>query len=561
MSSPAEKDAIADTEKELKELLSLGRAELLKEPRVEEVVEDDVKQEAAEDAEVQQLLPGAEAEAASPRTALRAAVSRKPVVPRFGASAASKKTKKKKKKRKKSSSATAASSRGGVKSSAATSSSSLSQKRSVSASILRRDSNVRSAAARDGPAAARLRLERKKSMRNEKPKATASGGRLTPQLSESIMFAEHFHQESTSNVNDKLRIRELEHHVSLLQQERENNRIAFQSKLEKAEIKNTLYGTQIDKLTTQVERLVSRNADTAAERVEANLNLEQAESKINELENNSQTLRKLLTELLGRPSEAKRQSSEEKAFWDAMATPEVLSKSRPPSSFQIDNFDGLEIVQAHPKYSQELDAVRAKMRQSEIQLKKIQNKYEDLQKEYSAQRAAATARDAAAKALIERQRKWLMGTVRRIKWVIKRREEVETQLKDRSAYVSKLETKLLHQAMLLRKLRSSRSKAPTKSRSRPRDSEEPGSINIVGEASSMAASMRLSRAEDVIDAPGSPHLRHTLSSMMNSPRPSSRAPAASPLKSPPVPETDDIDFANEDLEGFAAQLEAELDNE
>jgi hypothetical protein len=53
--------------------------------------------------------------------------------------------------------------------------------------------------------------------------------------------------------------------------------------------------------------------------------------------------------------------------------------------------------------------------------------------------------------------------------------------------------------------------------------------------------------------------------MLNSPRAvSPRAPVASPLKSPPVPETDEDgapDFDGEDLEGFAAQLEAELDKD
>jgi hypothetical protein len=319
---------------------------------------------------------------------------------------------------------------------------------------------------------------------------------------------------------------------------------------------------------------VMRNANTAAERVEANLNAEQAVERISELESNSQTLRNLLTELLGRPSESARQSTEEQAFWDAVATPEVLAKSRPPNGFQVEGYGDLQMVQAHPQYSQELDALRAKMRQSDVQLKKVQNNYERLQREYSTQRAAAAARDSTAKALIGRQRKWLMGTVRRIKWVIKRREDVEAQLKDRSAYITKLETKLLHQAMVLRKLRGGRGggntsasfsgKATASARSR-RENKSDMHRADTSEASAIAAAMRMSRAEDVVDAPGSPHLRHTLSSMLNSPRAvSPRAPVASPLKSPPVPETDEDgapDFDGEDLEGFAAQLEAELDKD
>ena len=156
--------------------------------------------------------------------------------------------------------------------------------------------------------------------------------------------------------------------------------------------------------------------------------------------------------------------------------------------------------------------------------------------------------------------------------MIKRRDEAEAQLKDRSAYITKLETKLLHQAMVLRKLRGGgrssngnvpfSGKASDPGRSR-RESRSDMHRADTSEASAIAAAMRMSRAEDVIDAPGSPHLRHTLSSMMNSPRAASpRAPIASPLKSPPVPETDEDgspNFDGEDLEGFAAQLEAELD--
>ena len=140
-----------------------------------------------------------------------------------------------------------------------------------------------------------------------------------------------------------------------------------------------------------------------------------------------------------------------------------------------------------------------------------------------------------------------MGTVRRIKWVIKRREDIEAQLKDRSAYISKLETKLLHQAMVLRKLRDNKGVKNVKFKGKSSSSasilrERNSDMHRAdtSEASAIAAAMRISRAEDVIEAPGSPHLRQTLSSMLKSPRAASpRAPLASPLKSPPVPETED----------------------
>ena len=45
--------------------------------------------------------------------------------------------------------------------------------------------------------------------------------------------------------------------------------------------------------------------------------------------------------------------------------------------------------------------------------------------------------------LIARQQRWLMGTVRRMKWVVSQKKQLEKDLKSRSLYVGKLETKLL----------------------------------------------------------------------------------------------------------------------
>ena len=56
--------------------------------------------------------------------------------------------------------------------------------------------------------------------------------------------------------------------------------------------------------------------------------------------------------------------------------------------------------------------------------------------------------------LIARQQRWLMGTVRRMKWVVSQKKQLEKELKSRSLYVGKLETKLLKQTSQIRGLKN-----------------------------------------------------------------------------------------------------------
>jgi len=269
----------------------------------------------------------------------------------------------------------------------------------------------------------------------------------TQPANSSTLFPAH---SSSSSVVDTLRIRELEHELNMVNNEADKAKARYTRQLTEAETKATMYGAQVDRLAQQIESLVVRNADTSAQKVESDLNARGAQDRVDQLENNSATLRKLLTELLGNPSEAKLQSMEETKFWDQFATPEIMAKSRPPSSYRVPT---LEMVQAHPLYSQELDTARARLRISDQELKRVKNEMERLQTDLISVRAAHSSRHATAQAMIAKQRKWLMGTVRRIKWVIKKRTEAEKRLTDRDAYVSKLENKLLHQAMAIRKQR------------------------------------------------------------------------------------------------------------
>ena len=369
-----------------------------------------------------------------------------------------------------------------------------------------------------------------------------------------------------------------------------------------SEIKATMYGAQVDRLAQQIETLVARNADTSAQKVEADMSARTAQNRADQLESNSSTLRKLLTELLGNPSSEKIRSMEEQNFWDQIATPEIMALSRPPSGYTVPS---LEMVQAHPVYSQELDASRARLRMTNQELKKCKNDLENLQRQMLTVRAAASSKDTNSQAMIARQRKWLMGTVRRIKWVIKKREETEKLLSEREGYIGKLETKLLHQAMALRKqreaLRVARSTGMRSSSSRtarggaprtvPRRNENVSSESNVSAASAaetveeeevgsvFARESMQKRAEEVVGeiassvGPPSPHLRKTLSSIMGDGMghgsggdeiplpPTVAAVPMSPMKSPAPKKKEErtaLDVLAEDEDGFDMEDIAEF---
>ena len=539
------------TEQELNALLAAEKVQLDAEMSLEEAA----ARSAAALLDYNTGIPSVEQvdQVASPRTNLRAAINRKPVPMTSSLSTSGKKRSSKtgtKKKRSKKSKTTSSS-----KTKSNTSSVGTSRTSSTNNNNNNNNNNNRKKITTKTPSSSSTRTTSIKPFRNSsKTSNTASmrhnESRLTPRTSS---FTLSSRPQSSSSVEDTLRIRELEHEVSLLRSDQEKTKSRHQKQLSEAETKSTLYGAQVDRLAHQIESLVSRNANTSAQKVEADMNAREAQDRVDQLETNSATLRKLLTELLGNPSEQNIRSMEEQTFWDQIATPEIMAKSRPPNEYVVPS---VEMVQAHPVYSQELDTARARLRITDQELKRVKNDLESLQKQLVTVRSSSSSRDTTAQAMIARQRKWLMGTVRRIKWVIKKRTETEAILKDRDAYVGKLETKLLHQAMTIRKqrsaIRASRGdryansnnnsnnntrrnvpKAPSntgprtmrgggKSGKKPDQNNTNAMTQDGDEAARKEARSSLQvRAQHVVDGmhqtngPPSPHLRKTLSSIMS----------------------------------------------
>ena len=425
-------------------------------------------------------------------------------------------------------------------------------------------------------------------------------------------------------IEAQLRIRELEHQVSLLRTKHSQLQAKYHHDVSAADEKALAYGKQVDNLVSQVEHLVARNADTAAQKTEAEIRSQEYLSRVNHLEMSSGTLRNLVLEFLSNPSEQKLRSMEEVRFWDQFATPEIISKSRPPQDFKVANTVGsgpIAFLQAHPVHVQELEATRTRLNALERENRKLRTKLENLQQETLTSRSKHAAKHTQAQALIAKQQKWLMGTVRRIKWVLKKRGELEETLKQRSKYISKLESKLLHQAMVIRKQRqrqrntksqrnairqqqrsamtakviSRQAAAKTTPSSRSRvekidatpDSDSPDMMSPAPEALSTARGSRRARAKDIVadissqdraerEGMDSPRLRSSLASILRDedavPSP---GPSTSPLRSPApngpprggdvAVEMDSIfdgllekEFDQDDIESFASKVSREL---
>ena len=106
---------------------------------------------------------------------------------------------------------------------------------------------------------------------------------------------------------------------------------------------------------------------------------------------------------------------------------------------------GYDVIRAHPVHTQELESTLAQLKATTAENLRIRRQLDKLQRENSEMHLNQKKSMKDGRELIERQQRWLMGTVRRMKWVVSQKKQLEKDLKSRSLYVGKLETKLLKQ--------------------------------------------------------------------------------------------------------------------
>ena len=114
---------------------------------------------------------------------------------------------------------------------------------------------------------------------------------------------------------------------------------------------------------------------------------------------------------------------------------------------------GYSVLRAHPVHTSELEKTMARLKIATTENQRLRTQLEKIQKENSTIHSKQQKAVVENREVIAKQQRWLMGTVRRMKWVIKEKKGMEKALSARSSYVGKLETKLLKQTALIRNLK------------------------------------------------------------------------------------------------------------
>ena len=104
-------------------------------------------------------------------------------------------------------------------------------------------------------------------------------------------------------------------------------------------------------------------------------------------------------------------------------------------------------------HTQELEATMGRLKIAQSENKRLGNELEALQLKNASMHAKQRKSVGESRGLIQRQQRWLMGTVRRMKWVLSQKKDLEGELDKRSKYIGKLETKLLSSTHQLRSLK------------------------------------------------------------------------------------------------------------
>lgn len=325
-----------------------------------------------------------------------------------------------------------------------------------------------------------------------------------------------------ASVEMKQRLRILEHQVKNLRAE---NKKLLQSRnrdVELQEKKTLKYSKQIDTLAQQLEQVVERNVDILAEKEELENRAENAEERIRILETNAGSLRALVTEYLSTPTEESKRSFHEREFWDKVATPRLMAESMPPTSYDsnsnlaqnLKNLKrgdmGYDVIRAHPVHTQELESTLAQLKATTAENLRIRRQLDKLQRENSEMHLNQKKATKDGRALIERQQRWLMGTVRRMKWVVSQKKQLEKDLKSRSLYVGKLETKLLKQTSQIKRLKNELRKQINNQRKKPgragkkkirnnKDTQGSGTETQSGPAKAVVRDIRRTKSSDLVD--------------------------------------------------------------
>ncbi|KAJ4454653.1 hypothetical protein PAPYR_10555 [Paratrimastix pyriformis] len=196
-----------------------------------------------------------------------------------------------------------------------------------------------------------------------------------------------------------------------------------------------------------LQAVLDRNALLTADLEAAREAARVSQAKLKETERELETVRQLLccqhaggllgvsaaaTQLPGAP-----RGVFQEQLLERLATPEVLALSRPPPSYPV-----VEQAPAQPTL-QALAKAEASNARLMNHLKQERDRTERLLKERAALHARLHGQTRGLGEQLTRQRTYLAGALRRIRWLVENQTKTAAQLDERNRYVRQLEAKLL----------------------------------------------------------------------------------------------------------------------
>jgi hypothetical protein len=198
------------------------------------------------------------------------------------------------------------------------------------------------------------------------------------------------------------------------------------------------------------------------------------------LEQQGLRLRVLLTETMRQSEQYKHQFESSEASVASLGgagggeVVRLLRLTEPPPSFEAYRVD--------PVQASELEHTKARLRQSQHELDKLQARVEHLsqQKARAKQHRAAKLRE--AEQLLANKHAQLLGAVRRVHYLLEQNERQQAELAKKDSYVARLEVKLLELARGLNAARAERERGRERERDGAHGAHEPQNDPAAGNA-------------------------------------------------------------------------------
>mmetsp|Transcript_34720 Transcript_34720/g.61086 ORF Transcript_34720/g.61086 Transcript_34720/m.61086 type:complete len:253 (+) Transcript_34720:424-1182(+) len=164
------------------------------------------------------------------------------------------------------------------------------------------------------------------------------------------------------------------------------------------------------------------------------------------LETALESLRGLVSHYMGSESKLLQKSIAEKQFWSKVEVDNLLDKSEPPPDFPF--------REELPMTSSTIQKLSGDLAAALKELNALHFKHDKLQASYETLSASYTQFKVDSEKQQETDNKKLKGVIRRVQYLVGEKSKLEEETKRQSAYITKLELRLVHDEAKLKEVKN-----------------------------------------------------------------------------------------------------------